>query len=536
MPGWVPDAVDTMGGSAVVLLDRLINILGTYGVQLVGSPPAPETVIRGVSMYDPTDQEPEVADLFLAVGVETAEQGVRLGARAESVAVVVRGGQDAEGAALAHEHGIAVLLVDAAVSWSQIAGIAYGLVLEGGETESGRGPSDLPALADTIAARVGSPVTIEDPRFRVLAYSDRQMSADQARLDTILGRRVPEELQGLFERRGVSAHLASSDEPVFVPASTEHGLNGRTAVAVRIGNEFLGSLWVACPQPLEERQSELLVEGAQAVALHLLRTRVSADLERQVESDLVTRLLEGGIDPTEAAGRLGLASEQYRVIALQAHTPGEQHAAILMAFERATTGFGWSRPGRSTLFGSTLYTVLPCGSDPAAARDWAQEIARGMPAHVTVHAGIGGPADLPRLQASRREADESRTLHAARAGTPPVAYDESWDDVLLHRLRMASASGRRPADGPVAELARQDAAQGTRYVSTLRAWLLAQGDPVTAAELLGVHPNTVRHRMRRMAENTPLRLDEPRMRLALSIALEVHDGVAVDNGERGTGQ
>ncbi|WP_344092638.1 helix-turn-helix domain-containing protein, partial [Nocardiopsis composta] len=127
-----------------------------------------------------------------------------------------------------------------------------------------------------------------------------------------------------------------------------------------------------------------------------------------------------------------------------------------------------------------------------------------------------------RLPASRREADESLTLHAARPSEPPVAYDESWDDVLLHRLRMASASGRRPADGPVADLARHDAEHGTRYVPTLRAWLLAQGDPSAAARLLDVHPNTVRYRLRKMAEHTRLELDDPRMRLALAIALEVY--------------
>ncbi|MBB5433534.1 PucR family transcriptional regulator [Nocardiopsis composta] len=506
----------------MVLLDRLINVLGAYGARPAGPRPDPGAVIRGVAVHDPTEPRPEEGDIFLAVGAGSAEQAVRLAAAARAVAVVLRGSCSAEGEALAAEHGVAVLAVDPAVPWGQIAGIVYGLVQEGGETESGRGPADLPALADTIAARVGAPVTIEDRRFRVLAHSDRQEAADRARLDTVLGRRVPDALQRHLTETGVTAHLASSAEPVFVPPAPEHGLAGRTAVAVRVGREVLGSLWAVGDRPLDAVRRELLAEGARTVALHLLRTRVSADLERQVESDLVNRLLEGGTDPTEAAGRLGLAAERYRVVALQAHTPGERHAAVLMAFERATTGFGWSRPGRSTVFGSTVYTVLPCGADPAPARDWVRETRRGLPEHVVVNAGIGGPADLSRLPASRREADESLTLHAARPSEPPVAYDESWDDVLLHRLRMASASGRRPADGPVADLARHDAEHGTRYVPTLRAWLLAQGDPSAAARLLDVHPNTVRYRLRKMAEHTRLELDDPRMRLALAIALEVY--------------
>ncbi|MBR8744136.1 CdaR family transcriptional regulator [Nocardiopsis sp. MG754419] len=519
----------------MVLLDRLVTILGTYGTRLVGSPPEPGTVLRGVALHDPGTPGREDGDVLLAVGVDDPSRAVALARRSGAVAVVVRpsvpvegpGGAEpyAEASVAAREHGVSLLVVDASVTWGQVAGVVYGLVLEGGETEAGRGPADLPALADTIADRVEGPVTIEDPRHRLLAYSHRQSDTDRARWDTILGRRVPDELQRHLERTGVTAHLASSAAPLYLPPRPELGLGGRTAVAVRVGREFLGSLWAVSEAPWDPERTALLAEGARTVALHMLRTRVSADLERQVESDLVSRLLEEAMDPTEAAGRLGLAATAHRVVALQAHTPDERHSATLMTFERATTGFGWSRPGRSAVFGSTVYTVLPCGADPAPARAWLHATTRGLPGHVTVNAGIGGPADLARLPASRREADESLVLHASRpeGGTRPVpAYDESWDEVLMHRLRRASLSGRRPVDGPVADLIAHDAENGTRYASTLRAWLGAQGDPNAAARELGVHPNTVRHRMRRMAEVTALDLDSPRARLALAITLEAH--------------
>ena len=46
-----------------------------------------------------------------------------------------------------------------------------------------------------------------------------------------------------------------------------------------------------------------MTDGAHTVALHLLRSRASADLERQVESELVIRLLEGTADAaTSLAG------------------------------------------------------------------------------------------------------------------------------------------------------------------------------------------------------------------------------------------
>jgi DNA-binding PucR family transcriptional regulator len=76
-----------------------------------------------------------------------------------------------------------------------------------------------------------------------------------------------------------------------------------------------------------------------------------------------------------------------------------------------------------------------------------------------------------------------------------------------------------PARGPVAELRRHDAAQSTQYVATLRAWLTAQGDLAQAGEALGVHENTVRYRLRKMAEVTTLDLDDPHKRLAMTIEL-----------------
>lgn len=512
----------------MVRLDRLVNVLGGYGVRLCSSPVSRLAEVRSVALRDATDPEAASGDLLLAVGAGSVAEAVEWATSARAFAVVVRGGTDAarEASAPGEDRGVAVLVVDPAVSWSQLAGVVYGLVLEGRETESGRGPTDLFALADSLAGAVGDAVIIEDRLSRVLAYSGMRQDADQARSATILGRRASDRLRALFEARGVFAHLAVSDEPLFVEEDPEHGLTGRMVVAVRAGRELLGSVWVTCARPLSGAPRTALVDGARTVALHLLRSRASADLERQVESDLVIRLLEGTADAATVVSQLGLPQGPMRVIAVHAHVEAEWHAALLLAFEWATTGFGWSRPGRSALSGNSLYTVLP-GEQVAAARQWVAALRAGLPAQVTVSAGIGGPATAADLPAGRQEADECLALHEARTldgvaadGVLP-AYDESWDDILVQRLRAAARAGRTPARGPVAELRRHDREHATSYVATLRAWLEAQGDPVAAAERLGVHPNTVRNRVRRMVEVTALDLDDARKRLAMIIDLVV---------------
>lgn len=517
----------------MVTLDRLINVLGGYGVRLRapthGSSPAPRsTELRSVVMHEPG---PVIGDVLLAVGASSVTEAVQWAKAARAVVVLVRGPHDPADDVTVDER-IAVMTVDPEVSWSELAAVVYGVVLEGRETESGRGPTDLFALADSLADAVGGAVTIEDRRSAVLAYSRLQQHADPARAETILSRGAPERLRTLFEARGVFRHLAESDDPMFVDGDDGLGLTGRMVVAARAGRELLGSIWVTCAAPLPDARRAALADGARMVALHLLRSRASADLERQVESELVIRLLEGAADATTAASRLGLPQTPLRVIALRARTGNERHAALLLAFERATAGFGWSRPGRSALAGNTVYTVLP-GAEAEAASRWVAGLRAALPEPVTVLAGISGPATAAELALARSEADECLALHEVRHEVRhevhrdddgglddrvPV-YDEAWDEILLQRLRIAARAGRAPQRGPVAELRAHDQASGTQYAATLRAWLEAQGDLAGAGRALGVHENTVRYRLRKMIELTQLDLDDARKRLAMMIEL-----------------
>lgn len=482
----------------MVTLDRLINVLGGYGARLRCAPRGRDVELRSVALQEPAGPD----EVLLTVGVPDTALGELLSATRAAAVVVHR----ADEAVLdtARERGVAVVLVDPEVPWGQLAGVVYGLVLEAREG----GPTDLFALADALAGSVGGPVTIEDQHSGVLAYSSRQETADQARMATILGRRVPDEIRAELTARGVHAHLAASDAPLFVEPIPAHDFHGRVVIAVRAGRELLGSIWVEVPEPLTGERESALRTGASTASLQMLRARAAADLERRIESDLVIELLEGKDDAAAVLSRLGLRGEDFQVVALQA-----EDTAVLVAFERATAGFGWGRPGRSALFSNTVYTVLP-GEVPAA--EWVRKLMRGVPA--SARAGIGGAASPLELPVSRQEADESL---AVESSDPIVSYERAWHEILLRRLRNAASGGRIPPRGPVADLRRHDAANGTRYTETLRAVLHAQGDQVAAAARLGVHPNTVRYRLRKMTEVTTLDLDDPDERLALVIALRV---------------
>ena len=381
----------------MVTLDRLVNVLGSYGVRLRFCPIPRSTELRSVVMHELTEDRTVVGDVLLGIGARSVKEAVRWAASARAVVVLIRGGDDDDTAFSGAAEGVAVMVVDPAMSWSVLAAVIYGLVLEGRETESGRGPTDLFALADSLAEATGGAVIIEDRLSRVLAYSRRQQHADPARVATIVERQAPEQLRAFFDARGVYTHLAGSDEPLFVTRDPDHGMTGRMVVAVRSGRELMGSVWVECKAPLDGAALTALADGARTVALHLLRSRASADLERQVESELVIRLLEGTADAATAASRLGLPHALLRVIAVQAFIGAERDAALLLAFERATTGFGWSRPGRSALAGNTVYTLLP-GEEADTARRWVTGLQAALPERMTMLAGISGrrPGGRPR--------------------------------------------------------------------------------------------------------------------------------------------
>ncbi|MGN7781026.1 PucR family transcriptional regulator [Mycolicibacterium sp. 22603] len=505
----------------MITLDRLVNVLGGYGVvtRLCAVPRSTE--LRSVVLPETAGGAPVLGDVLLAIGADSAHQALGWAVSASAAVVLVRGADDEVPAQL--PDGVAVLLVDDALPWSELAAVAYGLVLEGRETESGRGPTDLFALADSLAAAIGGAVIIEDRHAQTLAYSRSQQTADAARVETILRREQPAQVREALAGRGVFAHLSTSDEPLFVEPDPALGLTGRMVVAARVGRELLGSVWVACPEALQGAALTALRTGVRTVALHLLRSRASADLERQVESESVQRLLEGAADAVAVASRVGLPLGPLRVIALRARLEPDRHTALLVTFEKATAGFGWSRPGRSALAENTVYTVLP-GEQADTARAWLDELRAVLPGQATLMAGISGVAEAGDLAAARWEADECLALH--EAGAPdlaPPAYDESWDDLVLQRLRTAVDNGRGPSRGPVIDLQRHDREHGTPYVRTLRVWLECQGDPVRTGAVLGVHENTVRYRLRKMAEVAAVQVDDPRKRLAMMIELATLD-------------
>ena len=268
-------------------LRRVLDDLGATLLELVCGDAAAVDEIGGVAIHDPVDEPGRPGGRSSSASAsgrpqEAAELLAILG-KHEAAGLVLRSPAPLsdEVTAAVEASGVPLLGLTRGASWTQLAALLRPLLSEGdigddGQDTLGGLPSgDLFSVANAVAALIDAPVTIEDRSSRVLAFSGRQDEADQSRVETILGRQVPERYSQLLTELGVFRELYRSEDPVYVVPEPDGRLPEftlpRAAVAVRAGDEVLGSIWAAVRDPLTPDRARAMRDAARLVALHLLR-------------------------------------------------------------------------------------------------------------------------------------------------------------------------------------------------------------------------------------------------------------------------
>jgi hypothetical protein len=533
-------------------LARVLEELGTTLLDVVCGDIDAAGDIGGVVIYDPLD-EPEPPDNALVLGVglhdpaDIARVVTQLGRR-DAAGLVVRApvAPDERLVAAARESGVAVLAFARGASWTHLAGMLRSLTADSGlhDTDArafGRIPSgDLFAVANAIAALLGAPVTIEDRNSRLLAFSSRQEEADLSRVQTILGRQVPERYTRILEERGVFQAIYRSDGPVFVAPLPRTGDSEqppalpRAAIAVRAGDEILGTIWVMVPEPLSEERGQALYEASKLVAMHMVWHRADADMERRLRAELLSTALEGGPQSLEAVRRLGLKDERAVVLALTVVGSATEHplpAQLAAERKRLADAFAMHLSAMhpraaAALIGDVSYGILPFPQSRQEAEERAVLIATEFLARVGSRLrpliGVGRLApDSSALARSRSGADRAlRVLRSGVAGRQVARLDDVHVEALLLELADLVPRGDLPS-GSIARIAAYDEEHQTSLVDTLRAWLDAFGDVAAASAAMFVHPNTFRYRLRRAAEVGGIDLNDSNARLSAMLQLRL---------------
>ena len=525
-------------------LGRVLDDLGTTLLELVSGREDDGTEIGGIVIHDPVDeQQLPPGALVLGVGLSEPEDIARvlrdLGAHRAS-GLVVRAPVPAQPSlrAAVADTGVALLGLTRGASWTQLAAMLRSLLAEGEigvvepETLGGLPAGDLFALANAVAALIDAPVTIEDRNSRVLAFSGRQDEADLSRIETVIGRRVPEKYARILNERGVFDDLYRSDGPIYIDALPDDRISlARVAIAVRAGDEILGSIWAAVHEHLSGERTEAMCDAAKLVALHLLRVRAGADVGRRLRADLLATALEGGAAAHDALERLGLAKAPVVVLALTVREqPGGLDSDVASARERLGDALAMHLTAvhprsAAALVGDVAYGLVPLtragadGEERAVriATEFLDRVGERLPVTIAVGPVAHDVGDLARARAvvdrvARVLRDPNGTARVARLA------DVHVETLMLELRDIVLARGDQPT-GAVARLLAYDAENNAHLVETLRAYLDEFGDVTAAAARVYVHPNTFRYRLRRLIHIGQIDLRDPEARFALMLQL-----------------
>ncbi|MCM3795861.1 MULTISPECIES: PucR family transcriptional regulator [Priestia] len=154
----------------------------------------------------------------------------------------------------------------------------------------------LEEFADRISEVLNCPITIEDANHRLLAYSTHDERTDQARIATIIGRRVPEKVINNLWKEGIIPKLLETSEPVRVKNINEIGLGDRIAISIWKNEEVLGFIWaVEIEKALGDEEVELLKKAANVLKNKLLQLQIRKYKREERSQEFFWKLLTGHI-------------------------------------------------------------------------------------------------------------------------------------------------------------------------------------------------------------------------------------------------
>lgn len=395
---------------------------------------------------------------------------------------------------------------------------------------------DLQDLVDEAALVFGAPATLEDREFNLVAVSAHNRAGDAVRQDSIMHRRSTPQVRRYFESFGI-AHAAG---PVRIPPDAQRGLLGRLCIPVRWQSVTYGYLWL-----LEDPESgtdaghanplpELVAAAGRAGIEMARRSRLREDLGWKV-GDLLSTYPETRARAAEEIAESWALSPKAAVTVVSVRGAGrsdsEQSDSVLADPGQSESGRAdpvfvnaWRLP-RTILVGSgehasTFIVPLSASGDlsPARAITRSAFAALATPGTPTPVAGIGGPAaGLAQARESWLQARIAARVAAHQGHAGPAVLE--WPELGVHRLLGlgSDAALREAVLAPGVARLLEDG--GPELVRTARAYLDEAGSAQRTAQALGIHRQTLYHRLERIERLSGLSLDRGADRLQLHLAL-----------------
>ncbi|KIV51284.1 hypothetical protein TS65_28335 [Aneurinibacillus migulanus] len=401
--------------------------------------------------------------------------------------------------------------------------------------------SDLMELADMITERVGNPITIEDMNHHVIAYSTHGDTTDPVRIQTIMNRKVPDEVLIRFWKDGIIQALMHSDEPVRIPAVKEVGLNNRIAVSIRRGHEVFGYIWVQeAVRPLDEKDFEVLKRAARLALPRLLhrkdRHTKQEEKRNQFFWQLLSRSANESVDIEKTALQLRLHLPPVMVVlVLEAHCSDAKWNNMQKELAYLLGNLGEFFPFRYlTLWTFDDRQLLVLAGLDEREREKAEEASRTFLHQLrkrltrrfgseTMVAAYGEPVTSPsEIWLSYQQALEVMQIKKALPDEMKMieGYQELGAYRLLPKLKQWNQQVKY-RNSKLERLLTYDKENQGNLLETLEVFLDNTGKVNQTARQLHVHPNTLGYRLKRICEVGDIDLNNPHERIMLFLDIKL---------------
>lgn len=389
---------------------------------------------------------------------------------------------------------------------------------------------DFQTLIDEVSALLGSPATLENRDFELIAFGahggagdDAELVMDPVRTRSIMQRRSTAAVRAWFERFGITRATA----PLRIPPDPAAGVvKGRICLPARHAGVVYGYVWL-----LDETERSLedpRLDDAMDTA-----ARIGALLANQKQAGLrLGELLRSALTSPPHGRDDALASLDDAL----GMPPGTPFALVAVG--------PWPEDGGvavpTAVPNVTALTALPsepgCDEGPLLAALARLRTAGSVePAHAAAHrvwdtsgraaraeaaalpepfAGVSSPFQgLRGLNSAWDQARRAARAARAETGLGPVAQ---WADIGPYRL-LTALPRHTPVDLAVGRLL---APAQREMARTAEVFLDNAGQAGRTAARLGIHRQTLYYRLSRVEELTGLDLSDGEARLQLHMALK----------------
>ncbi|WP_462406227.1 PucR family transcriptional regulator [Gracilibacillus sp. Marseille-QA3620] len=390
--------------------------------------------------------------------------------------------------------------------------------------------ANLDEFAEQVSTLIGCPITIEDSSHQLLAYSTHSDITDEARILTIMGRRVPEKVINALWKEGTIPALLGSSEPIIIPPKQLIGLGKRVAISIRKNENVLGFIWAALnsESDLTAEELNILKLAAKEAKNQLLLVQSRRKRKEESYQEFYWKLLTGHY-ASEKELRTQLACfsfvlpHQYCIIVFQFEqvitADTEKHIQYLVnTTQKVNTIFQTVDSDKFILMGDSS---TPDSSQ--AISSFIKSFIDNMQERFGIPVAAGGfgrsCSQLIDAQISYMEAIRVINLKKRYKQELAAIFDYNLLGIYqyLETLHKQHSSQHQLPEG-LRILNEYDLKHQTDLFYTLETFLT---EPNEAASLLHIHSNTLSYRLRRISEISGYDLKDTNIRAYLLIEFKL---------------